>query len=112
MIKNKLYHGGYGNERKARIPSVQERAVTSIVIFLFRELRGRAFPSARLLRAIRADDVDPSIVAVVRDADSPRAAADFAVLDEAAVEIRFDVNLDFLSAIGARHEKTVFHTFR
>jgi hypothetical protein len=66
----------------------------------------------RLLRAIRADDVDPSIVALAPDADSPRAAADFAVLDEAASEIWFDVNLDFLSAIGARHEKPVFHTFR
>jgi hypothetical protein len=65
-----------------------------------------------LLRAIRADDVDPSIVALARDADSPRAAADFAVLDEAALEIGFDVNLDFLAAIGARHEKTVLHRFR
>jgi len=82
-------------------------------MFFVRERRGRAFPpAARLLRAIRADDIDPSIVAVARDADSPRAATDFAVLDEAAFEIRFDVNLDFLSAIGARHEKTVFHTFR
>ena len=66
--------------------------------------------TCELLRAIGAGDVDVPIVAVTRDADSPRAAADFAVLDEAALEIRLEVDLHLFAAVRARHEKTVFHT--
>jgi hypothetical protein len=39
----KRYHGGHGNERRARISLYKEGAVTSGGMFCLRELRGRAF---------------------------------------------------------------------
>src|ERR1700722_11601366 len=40
---------------------------------------------------------------------APRVAADLAVLDEVALDVRLEIDLDLLTAVGARDEKGVFH---
>jgi len=42
--------------------------------------------------------------------DAPRIAADLAVLDEAAVDVRLDVNLHLLAAEWTRDQKLVGHS--
>ena len=64
-----------------------------------------------LLRTVRAADVDPRLIAVARHAHHPRTATDLAVLDVAAADVEFDVDLHLLAAVRARHELRViqFH---
>ena len=76
-----------------------------------RRVSSRQSPvSCRLsLRAVGAGDVDVAIFAAARYAHAPRVAADLAVLDEAAFDIRLHVDFHRLAAIRARHEMLVVH---
>jgi hypothetical protein len=47
------------------------------------------------------------IFASTRHVDAPRIAADLAVLDEAAFDVRFDVDLQLLAAKRTRDQKLV-----
>ena len=49
------------------------------------------------------------MLAIMRDPHPPGAAADLAVLNETAREIRLDIDLHVLPAIGTGYEKLVFH---
>src|SRR5947209_607295 len=51
--QKKRYHGGHGNERRARIGFVQKRPVTSVGAFLLRDLRGRALSPPTRIRCLR-----------------------------------------------------------
>jgi hypothetical protein len=62
-----------------------------------------------LLRSVRPADVDVPLAAFARHPDAPRAAADLAVLHERSANIRLDVDLDLLSAVGTGHQKVVVH---
>jgi hypothetical protein len=42
----------------------------------------------------------------------PGVATDLAVLDEAAVHVRFNMNLSFLTAVRTRHHKVIVHAFQ
>jgi hypothetical protein len=50
-----------------------------------------------------------AITIVARDANTPRIAAHFAVLNEATCDIRFNVDLDIFAAIRTCHDKLVVH---
>src|SRR5436190_13488131 len=56
-----------------------------------------------LLRTVGARDVDRSLIAFTGDANPPGIAAHFAVLDEAAVHLRLDVDLRLFAAVRAGH---------
>jgi len=60
-----------------------------------------------LFGAIGAADVHVAILARAGDAHAPRIAADFAVLDEAAADVRFEIDLDLLAAVRARDEELI-----
>ena len=49
-------------------------------------------------------DLDEQVIALARHGDCPRIAADLAVLNVAAAEIEFDVDLDLLAAVRARYD--------
>ena len=49
------------------------------------------------------------IVVSARHDDAPRIAADLAVLNEAAVDVRLDVDLHLLAAVRARHDEPIVH---
>lgn len=51
--------------------------------------------------------MDSSLLVSTRDADAPWIAAGLAVLDEAAVDVRFDVNLQLFAAKRTRDPKLV-----
>ena len=57
---------------------------------------------SRSLRAVGTFDVDVTIAATPGHPHPPGIAADFAILDEAALHIRLHVNLHLLAAIRAR----------
>jgi hypothetical protein len=63
-----------------------------------------------LFGAIGAADVHVAILARACDPHAPRIAADLAVLDEAAADVRLEVNLDLLAAVRARDEELVVHS--
>ena len=48
-----------------------------------------------------------AIVASTRHDDAPRIAADLAVLNEAAVDVRFDVDLHLLAAKRTRDQELI-----
>ena len=68
-------------------------------------------PSLRpSFRAVRPRDLHGSMLVSTHHAYSPRVTADFAVLDERAHDIRFDVDVDLLAAVRTRHVKLVGHS--
>jgi hypothetical protein len=78
-----------------------------------RRVRGEASRYvAELLRAVSAFHVDPSLVAGARHADAPRIAADLAVLDEAAFDVRLEVDLDLFTAVRTGHQELIVHPRR
>jgi hypothetical protein len=62
-----------------------------------------------LFTPIRAPDGHRALVASPGDVDAPRVAAHFAVLDEAPLHVRFDVNLQLLAAVRTDNEIFVGH---
>jgi hypothetical protein len=58
-------------------------------------------------RAIRSCDLDSPIAASARHPNAPGIAANLAVLNQAAFDVRFDVDLDLLAAKGTDDEKRV-----
>ena len=50
------------------------------------------------------------IIVSTRHADAPWIAAHLAVLNEAAVDVRLDIDFQLLTAIGARHQELVWHS--
>jgi hypothetical protein len=64
-------------------------------------------PARALLRTVGARDLDVAVLAAACHPNPPRIAADFAVLDEAAADVRFEINLDLLAAVRARDEKLI-----
>lgn len=63
-----------------------------------------------LLRTISASHVDIPITTLTRDADTPRIAAHFAVLDKTARNTGLNVDLAVLAAVRAGHNELVVHT--
>jgi hypothetical protein len=59
--------------------------------------------------AVRANDIDMAIGAPARHAHPPGIAANFAVLDEAALDVRLEIDFHLLAAVGTHHEEQVFH---
>ena len=59
--------------------------------------------------AVGPCDVHPSVVAFAEDAQAPRVAADLAVLNERAPDVRFKKDLDALAAIRAGHDEVIVH---
>jgi hypothetical protein len=53
--------------------------------------------------------VDNPIVVSTRHADAPWIAADLAVLNEAAMDVRLDVDLHLLTTKRARDQELVWH---
>ena len=53
--------------------------------------------------------MDNPIVASARHLDAPWIAANLAVLNEAALDVRLDVDLRMLAAKRARHQKLIWH---
>jgi len=53
--------------------------------------------------------VDNAIVVSTRHADAPWIAADLAVLDEAAMDVRLDIDLHLLAAERTRDQELVWH---
>jgi hypothetical protein len=60
-------------------------------------------------RTVRTGHIDIAIVISTRHTDAPWIAADLAVLNEAAVDIRLYIDLHLLAAKGARHHELVWH---
>ena len=60
-------------------------------------------------RSVGARNVDAAVVSRPRHADPPGIAADFAVLDEAAVHIGLEVDFDLLPAIRTHHDELIVH---
>ena len=63
----------------------------------------------RSVRAVSARHVDPSIVAAARNANVPRIAADLAVLNECASDVRLQIDLDLFTAIRTGDEVRIVH---
>ena len=61
-------------------------------------------PSRCTQSLVSTADVDEQVIAFAGHGDCPRIAADLAVLNVAAAEIEFDVDLDCLAAVRARYE--------
>ena len=61
------------------------------------------------LRSVRLSDLDVAIRTGSEDADTPRVAANLAVLYERAPDVRLEIHLDLLAAVGARHIELVVH---
>jgi hypothetical protein len=59
------------------------------------------------LGAVGANHVDGAIVVSAGDLDAPRIATDLAVLNKAAVHVRFDVDLDLFAAVWTSHDKLI-----
>src|SRR4030095_3572217 len=57
-----------------------------------------------LLAAVGAADVDVSLAIFTGHANGPRVAADLAILHVTPLHVRLDVDFDFFSAIGTRHQ--------
>lgn len=53
--------------------------------------------------------MDRTIFVSTRDVDAPRIAADFAILNEAAVDIGLYIDLQVLAAKRTRHQEVVRH---
>jgi len=66
--------------------------------------------SRNLLRTISPSHIDPTVAIAARYADAPWVAAHFAVLNEAASDIRFEIDLEFLAAIRTLDGELFFHT--
>ncbi len=64
----------------------------------------RPTPAPSLFAAIRLANLDVQFFAVARHTHGPRVATYFAILDVTAAHVGFDVNLDLLAAIRARHK--------
>jgi hypothetical protein len=62
------------------------------------------FVDTALVSSVRARDLDPSLVAAARDANVPRIAADLAILNEDAGDVRLQIDLDLFTAIGTGDE--------
>ena len=62
-----------------------------------------------LFRAVRSSHIEGAIIATALNPDAPGIATHFAILDEAAPDIRLHVNLDLFAAIRARDQKLVGH---
>ena len=81
--------------------------------FHYRRRRAVAFrrrkSSARLFRPIRARDGDVALPILVADVHAPRIAADLAVLNEAAVHITFDKDVNMLTAVWALDDELFVH---
>src|SRR5687767_1149995 len=58
-------------------------------------------------RAVRPGNLDVPIVSIARHAHSPWVTANLAILNEAPAQIRLDVNLDLLRAVGTIDQKTI-----
>jgi hypothetical protein len=56
--------------------------------------------------------MDNPIVVSTRHADAPWIAADLAVLNEAAIDVRLDVDLHLFAAKRTRDQKLVSHVRR
>jgi hypothetical protein len=52
-----------------------------------------------LFGAVGAGDLDDALAFLTGDADAPWVATDFAILDEAAFDVRLDVDLDVFAAV-------------
>ena len=63
-------------------------------------------------RAICARQMDRPILVPTRHGNAPGIAADFAILNEAAVYISLDVDLQLLAAKRARHQEFIRHLQR
>jgi hypothetical protein len=63
--------------------------------------------NSQLFGAVRAADVDVAVVARSLYAHAPGIAAHFAVLDEGAAHVRFEVNLDLLAAVGTDYRELI-----
>jgi hypothetical protein len=57
-----------------------------------------------LVGAVSAGHVDRTIIAVTRDTDVPRIAADFAVLDQCAGDVGLQIDLELFSTIWTGDE--------
>jgi len=62
------------------------------------------------VRSVGSRDLDPPRALVPRNAQQPGVAADLAVLHQAPIDVRFEVNLDRLAAVRASDPKVLFHT--
>jgi hypothetical protein len=72
--------------------------------------RGRQITSfARSLRSVCACHVDNPIVVSTRHADAPWIAADLAVLNEAAMDVRLDVDFHLLAAKRTGDQELIGH---
>ena len=63
----------------------------------------------RLFGTVGFADVDPPSVSRPADADAPRVAAHFAVLNERSPNIWLDVDLDLLAAVRTRDRESIVH---
>ena len=61
-------------------------------------------------RAVSACQMNNAIVASIGHHDAPRIAAHLAVLNEAAADVRLDVDFDVLAAKRTRDEELVWHS--
>src|SRR5438034_1856929 len=68
----------------------------------------RAFP--QLLGTVRLGDVNPALIAVTEDTKLPGIAADLAVLNQPAANVRLEVDFDLLATVRPRHDELVGHT--
>jgi len=62
-----------------------------------------------LVRAISTADVDPTVVAVARDANQPRIATDLAILHERAPHVGLEIDLHCLATVRALHYELGIH---
>ena len=65
-----------------------------------------------LFGSVRAHHVYAAIIAATDHADAPRITTNLTVLNEAASDIRFDVNLHLFTAVRTNNQKLVWHRRR
>ncbi len=74
-----------------------------------RRPRTYAFKLRDLLRPVRSLDVHPPFTLVVLDVQAPRVAADLAILDQGASNVRLDVDLNLLAAVRTGDQELFVH---
>ena len=62
-----------------------------------------------LLRPVGALGLYPPLAVLVHDLQTPRVAADLAVLNDGSAHVWLDIDLDRLAAVRTHHQKLGFH---
>jgi hypothetical protein len=70
---------------------------------------GDRHDSYRLFGAVRASHRDIALAVLISHVDAPRVAAHFTVLDEAALHVSLDIDIDVLAAIWALDDELFVH---